>query len=111
METKCIRIRLKPGCLDQARTWGTEINSRRDDALATLRDEGITLECAFLDCTGEEAYLIYIIRGENLRHAKMVTEQSTHAIDAYHRNFKETCWAERQPLEQLIELSLDPPIT
>ena len=104
MSVKCIRIKLKPGCLDQVRTWAAEINSRSDEALATLRDEGITIESAFLEIADDGEYLIYYLRSEDFDRARQVTAQSTHPIDAFHRKFKDECWAERQQLETLLDL-------
>jgi hypothetical protein len=50
METSCVKIRLKPGSLDRVREWAKTLNeTRRDEALATLRDETVVLEAAFLD--------------------------------------------------------------
>jgi hypothetical protein len=107
METKCVKIRLKPGSLDRVRAWAAEINRRSDEALATLRDEGVVIESAFLDSTGEGDFLIYYMRAENFDRARKVVSQSTHPIDAFHKEFKEDCWDERKRLELLIDLSAE----
>jgi len=104
MKTKCIKIRLKPGCLERAREWAAEINRRSDEALATLRDEGVSIESVFLDTTGEGDFLIYYMRAIDFEHAKEVVSRSTHPIDAYHQQFKQDCWDERQHLELLVDL-------
>lgn len=108
MKVKCVRVKLKPGCLERVRAWATEINSRSDEALATLRDEGITIESAFLEIAADGEYLIYYLRSEDFERAREVTLHSTHPIDAFHRRFKDECWAERQPLETLIDLIIPP---
>ena len=105
MKTKCIKIKLKPGSVERARTWAAEINRRSDEALATLRDEGVFIESAFLDSTREGDFLIYYMKARDFDRAKEIMSQSQHPIDAFHRQFKEDCWAERKPLELLIDLS------
>ena len=48
-ETRCVKIKLKPNSLEKVREWAQTINERKDEALATLRDEGVILETVFLD--------------------------------------------------------------
>ena len=105
MKSKCVKIQLKPGCLDRVREWAAEINSRSDEALATLHDEGVFIESAFLDSTSDGDFLIYYMRAENFERAHEVSSRSQHPIDAYHQKFKEECWAERSHLEALIDLT------
>lgn len=107
MATKCVKIRLKPGGLERAREWAAEINRRSNEALATLRDEGVTIESAFLDSTSEGDFLIYYMRASDFDRAKEVVSQSPHPIDAYHKKFKDECWGERRHLELLIDLSVE----
>ena len=108
VKTKCIKIRLKPGCLDRVRTWAAEINRRSAEALVTLHDEGVVIESAFLDSTGEGDFLIYYMRATDFVRASEVAGQSTHLIDAYHQQFKQDCWAETRQLESLIDLTTEP---
>jgi hypothetical protein len=107
VKTKCVKIRLKPGCLERVRAWATEINRRSDEALATLRDEGVVIESAFLDTTGEGDFLIYFIRATDFDRASETTKKSTHPIDAFHQQFKQDCWAESRQLEPLIDLTAE----
>jgi hypothetical protein len=48
VETVCVRVRLKPGSLSRVRAWAAEPTARREEVLATLRDEGVVVESAFL---------------------------------------------------------------
>ena len=99
METVCVRVRLEPGSLPRVRKWAAELNARRDEVLATLRDEGIRVESVFLD--GET--LIYYLKADSLDHARNVYARSQHAIDAYHRKFKDETFAEETQLELLVD--------
>ena len=103
--TQCVKIHLKPNSLDRVREWAQTLNdSRRDEALATLADESVVLEAAFLDRTAEGDFLIYIMKAESFDQAKQAAGNSLHDIDAYHRAFKRDTWGTRTELELLLDL-------
>jgi hypothetical protein len=53
-QTQCMKIQLKPNSLERVREWAATLNeSRRAEALATLRDQTVVFEAAFLDHTVE----------------------------------------------------------
>jgi hypothetical protein len=99
METVCVKVRLKPGSLPRVQAWAAELNARRDEVLATLRDEGVVVESVFLD--GDE--LVYFLKAKDVAHAQAVYARSQHAIDGYHREFKDETFAEQRPLELLVD--------
>ena len=72
--------------------------------MATLADESVAFEAAFLDQTAEGDFLIYIVKAESLNKAKEVAAKSVHEIDAYHHAFKPDTWASRTELELLLDL-------
>jgi hypothetical protein len=99
VETVCVRVRLEPGSLPRVREWAAELNARRDEVLATLRDEGVRVESVFLD--GET--LVYYLRADSIAKAREVYAGSQQAIDAYHQRFKDETFAERTQLELLVD--------
>ena len=99
METVCVKVRLKHGSLPRVQAWAAELNARRDEVLATLRDEGVIVESVFLD--GED--LVYYLKAKDVAQAQAVYARSQHAIDAYHREFKDEAFAEQRTLELLID--------
>ncbi len=101
----CVRIKLKPNSLDRVREWAAELNRRKDEALATLRDESIFLESFFLEQARDGDYLIGYIRAESLEQSQEAVKKSTHAIDAYHQAFKKDCWESGEKLEGLVDLN------
>lgn len=103
-ETRCVKIKLKPNSIEKVREWAQTINERNDEALATLRDEGVILEAVFLDQNSEGDFLIYVMKAESFEKSKKAFETSSHAIDEYHRNFKSECWEDEKKLKTLIEL-------
>ncbi len=103
-ETRCVKIKLKPDSIEKVREWAKTINERRDEALATLRDEGVILETVFLDQNTEGDFLIYLMKAESFKRAKEAAQKSVHAIDEYHRNFKKESWTDGKNLEMLLDL-------
>jgi Family of unknown function (DUF6176) len=99
VETVCVRVRLEPGSLPRVREWAAELNARRDEVLATLRDEGVRVESVFLD--GET--LVYYLKADSIDKARDIYAGSQHAIDAYHQRFKDETFAERTELELLVD--------
>lgn len=105
METRAFRIKLKPDSGDRVRTWAEEIMRRKEEALETLRDEGVILECFFLDRRDDGDYLICIMAAEDLERSQAVARDSTHGIDAFHQAFKRATWDSVDALEPLVELT------
>ncbi|MGI8555578.1 MAG: DUF6176 family protein [Pyrinomonadaceae bacterium] len=103
-ETRCVKIKLKDNSLEKVREWAKIINQRKDEALATLRDEGVILETVFLDQTAEGDFLIYLMKAESFEKAKETVNKSVHAIDEFHQNFKRETWEDGKQLELLIDL-------
>jgi pyruvate-formate lyase-activating enzyme len=103
-ETRCVKIKLKANSLEKVREWAKVMNERKDEALATLRDEGVVFECAFLDRTGEGDFLIYLMKAESFAKAREAVQKSIHSIDEFHQNFKRETWDGGKKLELLIDL-------
>lgn len=102
MNAQCIKIRLKPGMLDVVRQWATELNNRSEEVIATLQDEHVKIESVFLESNETGDYLIYYMIADDFDKAAEVANQSSHAIDAYHKDFKKKAFDIKQPLEKLI---------
>jgi hypothetical protein len=102
----CRRIKLKPGSLPKVREWVQVIHDRQQEAFATLKDEGVFIESAFLDHASDGDYLIYYLRAESLSKASAVVAQSQHDIDRYHRQFQQETWESGTTLELLIDLEV-----
>ncbi len=102
-ESGCVKIKLKPGSLDQVREWAAELNRRKVEVMATLRDEGVSVEAVFLDSGEDGDYLLYYMKAENLAKASEVGRNSTHPIDSYHNTFKKATWDSTRRLEKLVD--------
>ncbi len=74
--------------------------------LATLRDEEVMIESAFLYRTEDGDFLVYYIKAENLQKAQKVAKESRHAIDDYHQQFKLHTWDSTKELELLVDFDI-----
>jgi hypothetical protein len=104
MKTRAVRIKLKPGSGERVREWATEITRRKGEALATLRNETIYLECFFLEHAVDGDYLIGVITAESFEASKEAVQKSLHDIDAYHKQFQKDAWESGESLELLVNL-------
>ena len=104
-ETRCVKVKLRPGSLERVREWAMLLNETgREEALLTLREEAVILEAYFLDRTSEGDFLIAFMKAESFDKAQRVFETSTHNIDQYHLKFKMDTWESSKQLELLIDL-------
>lgn len=104
-ETQCYKIKLKPGSLQRVQEWAKTVHeTRRDEALATLRDESVVVEAYFLDSTPEGDFLIAFMKAESFERSRQSFEASIHDIDRYHQQFKEDTWESGKQLELLVDL-------
>lgn len=104
METRAFRIELKPNSAERVGAWAEEIMRRKGEALQTLRDEGVLLECFFLERRHDGDYLISIMVAEDFERSQAVARDSPHGIDAFHQTFKRDTWDAVDVLEPLVEL-------
>lgn len=99
-------IKLKPGSDALVERWSQTMNARRDEAVATLRDEGVEIESWFaLELEGEQ-YLICYMRAESMEEAQKTLSQSAHPIDAIHQQFKVDTWLRGAGAEGRLLLDL-----
>lgn len=103
LKTIGAKIKLKKGSLTEVRAWALELNQRIDEAMETLKDEGVYLETVFLDRAIDADYLVYFMKVVDVKKAGKIAQKSKHAIDAFHQQFKKNCWVANHPLELLID--------
>ncbi|MDT4954187.1 MAG: hypothetical protein QOJ02_2325 [Acidobacteriota bacterium] len=103
-KTRCWKIKLKPDAVERVREWAQTINSRKDEALETLRDETVIVEAVFLDKRSDGDYLIAVMKAESFEKAGEAVRKSAHAIDEYHRRVMREVRAEKIELELLVDL-------
>ncbi|NQV88001.1 MAG: hypothetical protein HQ402_00405 [Parcubacteria group bacterium] len=85
MKTFIAKYKIKEGSLKKIEEWAGVINSRQDEALQTLKKEGVIFESAFIDCQQGENYLFYVMKCIDIKKVFEVLEKSTEPIDLYHK--------------------------
>ena len=103
LQTRCVKIKLKPGMVGRAREWAAEINRRKDEAVVVLRQETVAIECAFLDCHEGGDFLIYFMKAKSFDVSLPVDESAT-SISSFHQAFKRDAWESGAQLPCLIDL-------
>ena len=76
--------RIEPGKTERLREWTAEIRDREDEALATLENEGMHLEAAFVEHTDEGDFLVYFMKADDVAAVSSAFEESDHEIDHEH---------------------------
>ena len=104
MQTICIKTKLKKGSLNEVREWFATLKRRLDEVKETLINECIVVESAFLDKHGDDYFLIYYVKAENINHAYEIFEKSTLPIDNYYREYWKKYCEGREVLEELLDV-------
>lgn len=80
-----IRQAVDPGKVRRLKEWTSELRTRTDETVETLRDEGVYTESAFLERTDDGPFLVTYVEAEDVDRAMTAFAESTHDIDATHR--------------------------
>lgn len=103
MDVSAVVIKLKEGAMSNVEPWKNEMLNRKDEAIQTLKAEGVTLESWFhLELEGQN-YLIAYMRANDLSHAREVVKTSPFEIDKIHKKFKEN-WEKGYTAKLLFDL-------
>jgi hypothetical protein len=73
------------GKTERLREWAEEVQRRSDEAVETLRDEGMHSETAFVEHTDDGDYLVYYMKADDIEAVYEAFEDSTHDIDEDHK--------------------------
>jgi hypothetical protein len=105
MDVSCILIEIKPGSRARVEEWAAHITANKEEAIATLRNEGVTVESFFFLTINSVDHLICYMRAKSMEKAHDVVEKSLSEIDAYHKKFQRDTWVSGNRAELLIDLS------
>jgi len=104
VKTICIKTKLKKDLIEEVRGRFQTLKNRMNETLESLENEGVIVESAFLDKQGEDLYLIYYLKAEDIAHVYEVFNKSTLDIDHYYKE----CWKKycegREVLEELLDI-------
>jgi Family of unknown function (DUF6176) len=97
--------RVNSGRDGQLREWFAEVNGpRREEALATLVDEGCTHEQAYLIEGAEGSVIVYVMEVDDVEMSQEAVRSSAHPIDAAHKRVMEQAVGDPLPSELLLDL-------
>ncbi|HEY5383018.1 MAG TPA: DUF6176 family protein [Candidatus Paceibacterota bacterium] len=81
------KFAFKSGAKQAWLDWSEELKSRKDEVVATLKNEGVVSESCFISADGEHIY--YFMEAEDFEKAKNAVAKSIHPIDADHKKVRE----------------------
>ncbi|MGD1897716.1 MAG: DUF6176 family protein [Phormidesmis sp.] len=84
METAAGLVKLKSDAKQTVYNWRKTLQERREEVIATLRDEGVKIESYFEVKIADEDYLLWYMRAESVEKAWEIALKSQHDIDAFH---------------------------
>lgn len=104
MKTICIKTKLKKELIEEIRIWFQTLKNRMNEVLESLENEDVLIESAFIDKQGDDLYLIYYLKAQDVSRAYEVFNKSNLAIDNYYKE----CWKKycigRDVLEELLDV-------
>ena len=107
MEYASALVKMRPGWEDKLEEWRATIESRMEEAAATLLDEDVKVESYFtLDIAGE-TYLLWYLRAKSIRRVFEVSAQLKHPIDRFHYEMMTAITASVTMAKPLIDIRLD----
>lgn len=94
MEIASGLIKLKPDSDEKVEHWRETVSSRLDEALATLKDEGVEIESWFRVTIEDQDYLLWYMRAESIQKAFEVSQTLKHPLDKFHYELMKSITAE-----------------
>jgi len=96
--------KLSPDKTERLRSWLAEVQTRSEEALVTLANEGVRHECGLLVDTPSGPLLIYVIECEDYDAAREAFARSRHPIDLEHKQVMSEVSGEPVPTEVLLDI-------
>ena len=111
METQCVRIPLRKGETERFLNWIQSVQSRKAEMLESMRAEGISFECMFLERNEAGDSIVFYMQAESLAEAQRAFAESMLPIDVETRSIIATCWdvARTSVLVPCLELAATSP--
>jgi hypothetical protein len=77
--------KIESGKTTQLKEWMDEICEREEEAIETLKSEGMHSETAFIEHTEEGDFLVYYMRADDMEQVFDSFNESSHEIDEEHK--------------------------
>lgn len=86
-KVKLVKFKFKPGARQIWLDWSEELKSRKDEVIATLKNEGVVSESCFISEDGE--YVYYFMEADDFEKVRKAVTENPHPIDADHKKARE----------------------
>ncbi len=103
-EVICTYSTIKKGHVQDVREWLKTLQSRHSETLESLKNEGVSLEAAFIKKEKEHYYLVYFMRADDVSKAMEVCQNSELPIDQFHKKCFEDYIENTEVLETVLHL-------
>ncbi|ROR83623.1 hypothetical protein SAMN06295974_1694 [Plantibacter flavus] len=98
--------RLKPDQRESVERWLSELNGpRRDEALETLRNEGVEHESAAIIDTSDGPIIVYAMESDDIQRARAIGAASTLPIDQRHHEVMRAADGGPVPHQLVLDLN------
>ena len=108
MEAAAGLVKLKPDTKASVEDWCNTMKTRRDEALQTLRDEGVVVESWFQVEIEGAPYLLWYMRADSIERVWEIAAKSDHEIDAYHFEIMAEVTQSQISAIPILDLSTEP---
>ncbi|MEQ3636173.1 DUF6176 family protein [Alcanivorax sp.] len=92
MDVIAALIELKPNSENEVHDWKAFIENHKEQALESLRAEGVCVESWFSLALEGKDYLLCYMRADSIKQSQHVMADSSNPVDTRHRQFKENAW-------------------
>ena len=103
MDVGAVLIKLKANSMANVEAWQQELNARKDEAIETLKAQGVYVESWFHVQLEGQDYLIAYMRGVDIPRAQQIGRESSFPIDQMHKQFKQN-WEKGYRATLLVDL-------
>ena len=111
MEYAAGLIKLKSSSEEKVENWRAVFESKREEALQTLRAEGAVVESWFQVSIENQPYLLWYMRAESMAKVWRAFEESNFEIDQFHLKTMSSISETNISATPLLDLSLHDPDT
>ena len=90
-EVTLIKQKIKEDKIEKLRGWMKDVANREEEAVETLKDEGVFTETAFIEETDQGAFLVTYMEVDELEQVWETFEDSDHEIDKEFKRVMNEC--------------------
>ena len=98
-EVRLVKFKIKPSKKEEWLAWCKELEKRKNESVATLKNEGVVSESCFFS---SDDYIYYFVEAYDLKKAKEAVTNNPHPIDKEHQAKKAACLEKVDALKNIL---------